>query len=251
MVYHEHGDSLMRDKNQLILKLLWMCNKNAFSHIISISDFVTSQFRALRPTNSSPLTVLHNPLTEEATERKIFPSSKRLQVGYMGRLAHQKGADRMVDLARLCHNQPIDFHIYGDGELKCLLESASAGSNLIVHGYTDSPVGRLQELDLLVVPSRIEPFGLVALEALAVGVPVAGFRNSGVEEIVTDGETGLLYSPGDLSALSNDLMDPSLTRQKLQEMGRSGSALVKDKFSLSKYVDSIKLIYSDVIAINR
>jgi len=61
-------------------------------------------------------------------------------------------------------------------------------------------------VDVAVVPSLYEPFGLVALEALACGVPVVATTAGGLKEIVEDGKSGLLVPPGDAPALARALL---------------------------------------------
>jgi glycosyltransferase involved in cell wall biosynthesis len=63
-----------------------------------------------------------------------------------------------------------------------------------------------KSLDIAVVPSLSESFGLAALEALACGVPVVSTTAGGLKEIVIDGESGLLVPPGDAAALARALL---------------------------------------------
>jgi glycosyltransferase involved in cell wall biosynthesis len=90
--------------------------------------------------------------------------------------------------------------------------------------------GRLGDLylssDAVVVPSLYEPFGLVALEAMASGVPVVASDTGGLRELVEDEVTGLRFPPGDHAALARTvvrvLLDPDLARR----LGREGRARV-------------------------
>lgn len=90
-----------------------------------------------------------------------------LQVGFVGRLSHEKGIDRFVELSRCCSGS--DFHVFGDGELSGVVEEAA---ELHWHGAVDSMAQHWQQLDLLVISSRAEGLPMAALEAMANGVPV-------------------------------------------------------------------------------
>jgi glycosyltransferase involved in cell wall biosynthesis len=88
-------------------------------------------------------------------------------------------------------------------------------------------------LDVAVVPSHYEPFGLVALEALACGVPVIAADVGGLKEIVAEGECGLLVPPGDAAALARALR-LLLTDKALRLRLASGARLRAQCFSLQR-----------------
>ena len=76
--------------------------------------------------------------------------------------------------------------------------------------------------DLVVMPSRSEGFGIVAIEAMAAGVPIVASRIDALSEVIKDGETGLLFKPGDDSDLAEKIIllieNPNL-RKKLGVAG--------------------------------
>jgi len=92
---------------------------------------------------------------------------KVLQVGFVGRLSHEKAIDRFVELStsiRCCQ-----FHVFGDGDQSAMVEN---NPKINWHGSVSSMEGRWAKLDLLVIPSRAEGLPMAALEAMANGVPV-------------------------------------------------------------------------------
>jgi len=78
--------------------------------------------------------------------------------------------------------------------------------------------------DLLIMPSELESFGLVALEAMACRVPSIATQVGGIPELIEDGVNGLLVTPSDVvgleDALERLIRDPAL-RQRLAEAGRT------------------------------
>jgi glycosyltransferase involved in cell wall biosynthesis len=88
-------------------------------------------------------------------------------------------------------------------------------------------------LDVAVVPSLYEPFGLVALEALACGVPVIASAVGGLKEIVIDGRCGLLVPPGDPAALARALCTV-LSDESLRARLSAGARLRAEDFSLQR-----------------
>jgi len=94
------------------------------------------------------------------------------------------------------------------------------------------------EADIVVVPSLwMEPFGIVAVEAMACGLPVIASAVGGLQKIVIDGETGFLVTPGDEKALM-DKIELLLDSPDLREsMGKKGRKLAESLYSWDKIID--------------
>ena len=158
-----------------------------------------------------------------------FPDQVLL-IGYVGRLAHNKGVDILLRAAaQLKTNQtPLHWIIVGDGADRPKLEALATGLDLagVVHFVgrvpRESIYAAIKGFDLVVVPSREEGFGLSAVEAMACGVPVVASRVDALQEVVVDGVTGLLSEPEDpedmASKLKNLMMDTGL-EQRFREAG--------------------------------
>ena len=71
-----------------------------------------------------------------------------------------------------------------------------------LHGRTASPEIAFKQIDILVLPSAAEGFGLVLIEAMAAGVPVVATKVPGIRDVVTHNETGLLVPVGDPRAIA-------------------------------------------------
>jgi glycosyltransferase involved in cell wall biosynthesis len=139
-------------------------------------------------------------------EPMALPHTGRPVVGYLGRLDPRKGVE---DLLHAAGSLDIDVVVVGEPllatpgyvrELHDLADRVAAGRVRFV-GQVASPWPALLAMDVLVVPSRREPWGRVAAEALTVGVPVIAADAGGLPEIVRDGVDGFLYPPGDIDAL--------------------------------------------------
>ncbi len=104
----------------------------------------------------------------------------------------------------------------GDGPLR---SSLPATSRVILPGYLADPSSLFCALDLFIMPSRSEGWGLAALEAMAFGLPVIASNTGGLAEIVEHGKTGWLIPPGDPSALAAAIADAFAARERLREIG--------------------------------
>lgn len=89
-----------------------------------------------------------------------------------------------------------------DPEYTREFERAAAQAGVERYDWIDDAAGLMRHLDVLVLPSRQEPFGNVLAEAMVVGTPVVATRVGGLAEVVEDGVTGVLVEPGDPQALA-------------------------------------------------
>ncbi len=170
-------------------------------------------------------------------------------VGTVCRLAPQKGvAHALRAFSQVANRHPAaHFIVAGDGPLRAelmrLTESLGLGARVHFLGWRDDPHNVIAALDVLMGPSYWEGFGLVLLEAMALGVPVIASRVSAIPEVVVDGETGILAAPGDedtlSSALSLLLGDPDLA----QAMGAAGRARLEARFTAERMVAGVRAVY--------
>jgi glycosyltransferase involved in cell wall biosynthesis len=145
--------------------------------------------------------------------REGVPSG--LTIGYVGRIQnYDKGTDLLPLLAR----QLID---HGLGKFKIVVVGDGPDSDAVKKIALDCEVadrfeflGRRNDIpqvmalmDILVVPSRMEAFGLVAIEALAVGTRVAAFAVGGLTEILTGCSSARLVAAGDIAAMADAVLD--------------------------------------------
>ena len=99
-----------------------------------------------------------------------------------------------------------------------------------------------------VVPSRWpEPFGLVAIEAMATGRPVVASSVGGLPDIVLDGVTGILVPPGDVGALRASILQLLADPERRTRMGQAGRQRAAS-YSASAVVPQIERVYEEVIA---
>ncbi|SMO43224.1 N-acetyl-alpha-D-glucosaminyl L-malate synthase BshA [Melghirimyces algeriensis] len=109
-------------------------------------------------------------------------------------------------------------------------------------------VARLISLaDLLLLPSSKESFGLVALEAMACGVPTVGSRAGGLPEVVIDGETGFLSEVGDVSHMAKNAIRLLTDSELYHRCSENGLIRAKEVFCAEKIADQYEALYQRVI----
>lgn len=150
---------------------------------------------------------------------------------YFGRLEYEKGVhDAIAALPRIRRTHPgTTLTVAGDGtQLDFLKEQARKhkvikATNFVGRVDHSQLLELLHRADAAVLPSHYEPFGIVALEAAAAGVPLVTSTAGGLGEAVIDGVTGLSYPPSDVAALSaavRVLLDSPAAAQRRAEAAR-------------------------------
>lgn len=177
------------------------------------------------------------------------PGARGPAVGFAGQLIERKGLHALMAawslLAARAEGAPR-LLVAGEGPLAGELERWRAclprPERVERRGFVEDMAGFYTELDLLVLPSRAEGFGLVAAEALACGVPVVATAVSSLPEIVADGETGVLVPVDDpprlAAAVSSLLADPDRARR----LGAAGRARVAARFSRERSLDRLEAL---------
>jgi len=141
--------------------------------------------------------------------------------------------------------------VVGDGReevfLRSFVEDNDLSSNIIFLGYRDDIPDLLQLIDILVVPSTQESFGMVIIEAMAMQTPVIGTNIGGIPELVHDGETGIIVPPKDINSLSVAISCLISDFDLRCRMGVNGRKKVEKMFDLDLNIKKTEDIYLDLI----
>ena len=250
LIYTEHGDTIMRTERSWFTQAMWRRSGPYWDAILLNSEFVKRDFLKRFPWLEKSCHVFPNPLIEQWTGARTPPqASEAPRVGVFGRLVQQKGMDWMLTVAqKLSAEVPnVRVEFFGDGPLRGELEARCDALKLrdtvVLHGYVNNPLERMAAMTCTAVPSRIEPFGLVALEAQGAGVPVVGFTESGVAEIVVDGQTGRIVPHGDLDAMASALAAIIRSPEMAARMGQQARERAATVFSLKEHVERLEQVY--------
>ncbi|MDX6691959.1 MAG: hypothetical protein QOG15_3416 [Solirubrobacteraceae bacterium] len=198
--------------------------------------------------------VVHPPIELDVTQTPApWASGGGPVVGFVGRLEPRKGALDLVRAVPAIRAAAPGARIvfvgddpYDDDRDDYAGQVRSAPD--IEHvGRVDDAAAIMSHLDVLVMPSRQEPFGMVLGEAMAAGTPVVATRVGGVAEIVDDGVTGRLVEPGRPAELAAAVLDVLSRRE---QMGAAARQRVR-RFGADGFADRVEAILLEVAGATR
>ena len=224
--------------------------------IITNSNATAAQFYECKAMEK--IEVIHNAVALEELRASI-PSPDIVGVrpedwlvAVVGTLQKRKAQDDAIRAFKIAREKipNIKLLLIGKGEkrftnhLKELVSALGLCENVIFTGHRNDVPAILSKCKVLVMPSWEEPFGLVVIEAMALGIPVIGTNSGGVKELIKDSITGYLVPPRNPEEMAKKLVylqsNPGLAKQ----MGNIAKKIAREQFNDKKYVRRIENVIS-------
>ena len=180
-------------------------------------------------------------------------------IALVGRLSPRKGIDVALDAVGALRGEgrPVELIICGsvfDGyewyedELRQRMQSADLAGHVELAGYVHPTWPVLADADIVLVPSRTEPFGNAAVEGLLSCRPVVASNVQGLAEVILADDTGVLVRPGDAEDLADGIRRMLDQPAKAREMATRGLADAIERFSVTGYRAAIAAELAQVAA---
>jgi len=202
-----------------------------------------------------PVTVI--PYGVDLEQFRPQPHDRRsdVTIGSVGRLSSEKGLRYLLQaFAQIGASQPrVRLILAGDGPERQRLERLAARLRIddrvkflgeVPHEQVPQVLARL---DIFAMPSTYEGFGVAAIEAAAMEVPVVASNVYGIPDVVDDGVTGLLVPPKDVSALAQALRSLTTDVERRRQMGRAARAFVAERYSWEKNTAQMEALYGEML----
>lgn len=259
LITTRHNDDDFR--NQAVVKLASGVMWSGFKACICISESLKDFVQRVEHAPKEKLFVVRYGIEMKRTAPEEFKAAReRLRkmlelpedaqlIGMACRLVEQKGLPYAIKAMSLLIPDYPNAHlvIAGDGEMMHELKHKAGDLEIADHvhflGWRSDVPQIMMGLDIFLIPSLWEGFGLVALEAMSKRLPIIASRVSALPEVVSEGETGLLIPPKDpeaiVSALSLLLDDHALAAH----MGMVAEDRVEQDFSVARMADETIAVY--------
>ena len=178
---------------------------------------------------------------------------QRVRLVVVGRLAPRKGIDVAVAAADLLtrRGRNVELHLVGsifpgyewyEEQLRAAAAAPTLKGRVHLQGFRADVWSAYAMAHVVLVPSRAEPFGNVAVEAMLAGRPVVAARVQGLSEIVTDGRNGLLVSPEDPVELADAVASLVDNWQRAIALALAGQESARRRFGTARYAAEISSV---------
>lgn len=246
IINHIHNNSLWI--RYISLKsIVYLISTLRYKRILTVSDSIMDEYVFGALCRKKTLTI-GNPINIESIKAKADSASinDKSDLIFLGRLSDPKNPLMYVEIVReLVKSMPdIRTIIVGDGELRGEVESAikynKLEKNIKLYGFQENPYGLLKNSRVLCMPSKWEGFGLAAIEAMSLGIPVAAANVGGLRIIVDYGCGSLNETVSEFSEVILKLLN---NKEYYKEISHSAykKALTFDNYA--SYTDLLKKIY--------
>ncbi len=176
-------------------------------------------------------------------------------VGAVARLSPEKGLDDLLRAAAQLIGQRMSLRVVlaGDGPSRARLTRLAEQLGIAerVHFLGEVSHERvpavLGELDVFAMPSRAEGFGVAALEAQAMELPIVATRVHGIPDVVQDGVSGLLVPARDVGALAGAIAQLAGDAELRAVMGRAGRAFVEERYRWEESTAQMDCLYRSLL----
>jgi glycosyltransferase involved in cell wall biosynthesis len=188
--------------------------------------------------------------------RNQYASSSQQIVLFVGRMVREKGVQILLHAAQsiVAAVPGTQFLCVGTGyyleELKWLAASLNISQNVHFLGYVSDPdLRRLYKIaDVVVTPSLYEPFGIVALEGMAAGIPVVTSDTGGLTDFVEHGVNGITTYTGDAGSLAWGILEVMRYPELAQRLRTEALARVKTTYNWKVIAKRTLEVYEGVLA---
>lgn len=209
-----------------------------------------------------PVRLVYNGIPLERFDRgTITPDREALSVpkhhkivGHVATFTPKKRQADLLQAARLVLDADPDvtFVLVGKGALRPELEQLAADLGISDHvlftGFVPNLLEALATFDVFVLSSLYEGLPTVAIEAMALGVPVVATWVGGTPEIVNHGHDGLLVPPFDARSLAQSIQRLLGDDRLRAQMGERAQASVRSKFDVRRRVHEVEQIYDELLS---
>jgi len=231
---------------------------NSSDGITAVSKYLADETRDVFKITKD-VKVIHNffddkrfkPKTNQCTKTEFVKDNEYL----IAHISNFRPVKRIIDVIdiyeKISKELPSRLLLIGEGPETVLarrqINKKGLNSKVIFLGNQSRVEALLPCVDLFLMPSEEESFGLAALEALACGVPVIGTTGNGLSEVIDDYQNGYLLPVGDTAAMARAGLALLKDNSRLKEFKKNAASIANEKFNVTKIVAQYEKYYEEIL----
>ncbi len=228
----------------------WVC-KSLPSWVITVSEWEFRFGKSAGVMKDGRSAVIPHGISDSVHQKISVRDRGPVRIVMVGRFERPKDQLSLVQaFSMLDKRVPVELTLIGDGpaqqEVRNLIRDRNLKSVSLL-GSRNDVAELLPTMDILVLASRSECFGLCLVEAMRAGLPVIAAKAGAIPEVVDDGETGLLYEKGDTVQLKRQLQRLVRSADLRARMGRGGRLRYEREFTAERMVRRTEALYKTIV----
>ncbi len=253
-------------KTPVIWHVHYKINKKIYRYFrpsaaVFVADYLRKDFSLTLPDEAILNKVFYNGINCEIPYKLVERGKTRKRIGFVGRIKPEKGLNELIDAVKLLINDKMSIslqifgkemyfdHLKGNytGCLKNKIKTLDLENHIEFRGFVYPQEQIYKEIDLLILPSHMEAFPFVLLEAMASGVPVIASEVGGIPEIVEHGKTGYLIPPKDSEAIADAVKHVLHNKEEIRIITDNAQKMILENFDRRKNAEQFIDLYRNVL----
>ena len=250
VIYNAHGWAFLRDTAEWKRKIFAGVERlltNVTDKIINVSKYEYNT-AVKYGINKEKMCVIYSGISanKKPITKKITMPSDRINLLFVGRFDPQKGIDWLLRVFSKCPRKDIHLYVIGDNVVSNGMEIEKKNTEKVTFlGWVnhDELPAYYEACDAVIMPSRWEAFGLVAIEAMKYGKPVIASNRGALPELISNDETGFIFKLDRTDSLLKLLT--IVNKENMKDVQKKIKKVFFEKFTDYKMIKNTKKEYRD------
>lgn len=246
-VFTEHN-TWNRRRNHSVFRVFESIAYKSYDLLVANSMETKMALESWIPQLQNKISIIENGVEIPKNRKESYGLTRPVCLLTVGRLVRQKGVDIAIAALRnlVAEGEEVKLTVVGDGAERLALEKQASDLPVEFIGFHPEPDSLMANHDIFLMPSRWEGFGLTAIEAALVGIPVIASSIDALRRLVSDDETGVLFKVGSSTELARKIKNLVTNPDRRSEMALANRQQALRRWTIQKFAKDTMASYRDL-----